>query len=661
MPNGRGATIRLQRRAAQPLRSGEPAAVNRRRSTSPRAAGEKIPRPEAWLAWMGPGRRLLPLAFSAALLTAGPGQTAPTGNVLQEQGQRFHPVWSAGGMVAGQEPLASAAGTAILRAGGNAVDAAVAAAFVEAVTLPQAGNLGGGGFLLLWLPGPSPARARGCLAPAEATVELELGKGHAVGIDFRERAPLAASRDLFLAADGTVDRRRATRSLASSGVPGSVAGLVRAQTCYGRLPLRQVMRPAISLAQGGFVIGKELSDQLRQAAELLAADPESRRIFLLRPTPRGGPLAPSPGSRLRQPELASTLRRIAAEGAAGFYRGPVAGALVTLMDQRQGLITANDLRTYRAQLVRPLQIRFRGHPVLSLPPPAGGLSLLQALRLLEPLDLAPGGSGSAQALHLLVETLNLVFRDRNNQLGDPEHQSIPVDMLLSEPYLASLRGRIDPRRHIPSTQLSAATSSTSEGGNTSHVSATDRQGGLVALTTSLNLPFGNGISIPGAGVLLNNTMDDFTARAGSANAFGLRQGERNTIAPRSRPLSSMAPTLVFRPDGRPWLALGSPGGSRITSTVLQVLLNRLVHGLNLASAVNEPRIHSQLWPDVVGFEQGVSPDTLRLLEAMGHVLTPARAMGAANAVEQLASPLSGSGGSLGVSDPRRSAGPAVGE
>ncbi len=661
MTNRRGATIAGQRRGAFLPRSGEPTVGDRPRPTPPLASGGRISRPEAWFAAMGHGGCLLPLAFSVALLAAGSGHSAPASDVLQEQGQRFHPVWSAGGMVAGQEPLASAAGSAMLRAGGNAVDAAVAAAFVEAVTLPQAGNLGGGGFLLLWLPGPSPARSRGCLAPAAAKVEIELGNGHAVGIDFRERAPLAASRDLFLAADGTVDRRLATRSLASSGVPGSVAGLVLAQTCYGRLPLRQVMRPAISLAQGGFVIGKELSDQLRQAAELLAADPESRRIFLLRPTPRGGPLPPPPGSRWRQPELASTLRRIAAEGAAGFYSGPVAGALLTLMVQRQGLIGANDLRAYRAQMVRPLLIRFRGHPVLSLPPPAGGLSLLQALRLLEPLDLAPGGSGSAQALHLLVETLNLVFRDRNLQLGDPERQAIPVDTLLSEPYLASLRERIDPRRHIPSTVLSAATPGTREGGNTTHVSATDRQGGLVALTTSLNLPFGNGISIPGAGVLLNNTMDDFAARAGSANAFGLRQGERNTIAPRARPLSSMAPTLVFRPDGRPWLALGSPGGSRITSTVLQVLLNRLAHGLNLASAVSEPRIHSQLWPDVVGFEQGVSPDTLRLLEAMGHVLTPARAMGAANAVEQLASPLSGSGGSVGVSDPRRSAGPAVGE
>ena len=607
------------------------------------------------------GLLLLRLTLSAALLASGSGRAATPDEVLQEQGQRFHPVWSAGGMVAGQEPLASAAGAAMLRAGGNAVDAAVAAAFAEAVTLPQAGNLGGGGFLLLWLPGPSPARSRGCLTPAATSPELELGNGHAVGIDFRERAPLAAHRELFLAPDGSIDRQRATRSLASSGVPGSVAGLVRAQTCYGQLPLGRVMAPAIALAQGGFVIGRELSDQLRQAAELLAADPESRRVYLLRRTPQGAVLAPQPGVRLRQPELASTLRRIASGGAAGFYSGPVAGSLIQLMAQRQGLIRADDLRAYRAQLVRPLLIRFRGHPVLGLPPPAGGLSLLQALRLLEPLDLAPGGSGSAQALHLLVEALNLVFRDRNSELGDPERQAIPVQRLLSERHLVRLRAGIDPQRHTPAARLTASAAGTPEGGNTTHLSTTDRHGGLVALTTSLNLPFGNGISIPGTGVLLNNTMDDFAARAGSANAFGLRQGERNSIAPRARPLSSMAPTLVFRPEGQPWLALGSPGGSRITSTVLQVLLNRLVHGLNLASAVSETRIHSQLWPDTVGFEQGLSPDTQRQLKAMGHVLQPTRAMGAANAVEHLPFPRGDRQGSLGVSDPRRSAGPAVGE
>ena len=654
--------IAVERPSIEALPTRQPAASAAARGSQARHSCAKAARPRSWLTGVRPGALLLQLALSTVLLPQSSGRAAPAApasDVLQERGQRFHPVWSAGGMVAGQEPLASAAGARQLRDGGNAVDAAVAAAFVEAVTLPQAGNLGGGGFLLLWLPGPSPARSRGCLPRANGTVELEIGHGHAVGIDFRERAPLSASRDLFLAADGSVDRQRATRSLASSGVPGSVAGLVLAQTCYGRLPLSRVMQPAISLAQGGFLIGKELSDQLQQSAELLAADPESRRLFKLRLTPQGPLLAPAAGTRLRQPELASTLRRIAAEGAAGFYSGPVARTLVTLMERRGGLMRAEDLRSYQAQLVRPLLILFRGHPVLSLPPPAGGLSLLQALRLLEPLDLAPGGS--AQSLHLLVEALNLVFRDRNSQLGDPEHQAIPVKTLLSAPHLDSLRAQIDPRRHTPASLLSDATPGTSEGGNTTHLSTTDHQGGLVALTTSLNLPFGNGISIPGAGVLLNNTMDDFAARAGSANAFGLRQGQRNAIAPRARPLSSMAPTLVFRPDGQPWLALGSPGGSRITSTVLQVLLNRLVHGLNLASAVSEPRIHSQLWPDVVSTEQGVSPDTQRLLEAMGHGLTPARAMGAANAVEQLASPLSGRRGSLGVSDPRRSAGPAVAE
>jgi gamma-glutamyltranspeptidase/glutathione hydrolase len=324
------------------------------------------------------------------------------------------------------------------------------------------------------------------------------------------------------------------------------------------------------------------------------------------------------------------------------------------MERGGGLIRHDDLRAYRARLVAPLQGRFRGHPLLTMPPPGGGLTLLQILGLLEPFDLAGSGLNAAASLHVMAEAMNLAYRDRNTLLGDPEQVPVPVERLLSAAHLEGLRRRIDPQRHTPAQALEAA--SAREGTNTTHLSVADRQGGLVALTTTLNFPYGNGITVPGMGFLLNNEMDDFTAKAGSANAFGLRQGAANAIAPGRRPLSSMAPTLLFRPNGRPWIATGSPGGSRIISTVLQVLLNRIVHGLNLASAVAAPRIHSQLWPDRIDLEQGISPDSRRLLEAMGHTVRQAPAMGAANSVEVLEG-----GGSLGAVDPRRAEGPAVAE
>ena len=676
-------------------------------------------------------------------------------------------------MVASQEGRASAAGAAILRQGGNAVDGAVATAFALAVTLPQAGNLGGGGFLLLWLPGESPARARGCLgasragqspggAPARAATgdlpvgragspsgdgpELRLGNGTAVAVNFRETAPASARSDLFLRADGSVDRQRATRSLESTAVPGSVAGLLLAQRCYGRLPLQVVMAPAITLAEQGVPVDRELADSLAAALPLLAADPTSRALYL-RPVGRpswpaanpgaaeafgrsrppaphssAGPDAPlrpathsaaaavgafvrsprapgaaglgrataspagsgsprparptatpqplgsgstppllralQPGETLRQPELAATLRRIARQREAGFYRGPVAAAVVDLMRQRGGLIQSADLAAYRAELMRPLAGRFAGHPLLAMPPPGGGLTLLQLVGLLDPAELAASGAGSAATLHQLTEAMNLAYRDRNTWLGDPASMASPPPDLLDPAYLAQLRRSIDPRRHRPAAAIAAPPPPRRESVNTTHLSVADRHGGLVALTTTLNFAYGNGVTVPGAGFLLNNEMDDFTAAPGRPNSFGLVQGEANVITPGRRPLSSMAPTLVFRPDGTPWLATGSPGGSRIITTVAQVLLQRILWGANLATAVAAPRIHSQLWPDRLALEEGFSPDTRSLLEGMGHSLHPSPAMGAANSLEVVA-PLGS--GSLGVVDPRRGRTVAVGE
>jgi len=612
-------------------------------------------------------------------------------------------------MVASQEGRASEAGAAILRQGGNAVDGAVATAFALAVTLPQAGNLGGGGFLLLWLPGESPARARGCLGPEVSGPERPIGQGFAVAVNFRETAPAAARADLFLRGDGSVDRQRATRSLQSTAVPGSVAGLLLAQRCYGRLPLQTLMAPAIALAERGVPVDRELADSLTAGLPLLAADPTSRALFL-RPSGRSArpPVSPAtrsaaaavgaavrspgspstdglgratpppdgtgsprpepppppplralqPGETLRQPSLAATLRRIARQGEAGFYRGPVAAALVALMQQRGGLIRSADLAAYRAQLVQPLAASFRGHPVIAMPPPGGGLPLLQLLGLLEPFDLAASGAGSSTTLHRLTEAMNLAYRDRNTWLGDPASMATPPPDLLDPAYLDQLHRSIDPQRHRPAATIAAPPPPRRESVNTTHLSVADRHGGLVALTTTLNFAYGNGVTVPGAGFLLNNEMDDFTAAPGRPNSFGLVQSEANAITPGRRPLSSMAPTLVFRPDGSPWLATGSPGGSRIITTVAQVLLQRIVWGSNLATAVAAPRIHSQLWPDRLSLEEGFSPDTRLLLEAMGHRTQPSPAMGAANSVELLV-PLGS--GSFGVVDPRRGRTVAVGE
>jgi gamma-glutamyltranspeptidase/glutathione hydrolase len=608
------------------------------------------------------GVRPEPALIALVLAFPLPGRANP----LQEGRQRFQPQWSAGGMVASQERLASEAGAAVLRQGGNAVDAAVATAFALAVTLPQAGNLGGGGFALLWLPGPSPARGRGCLPvqrPGASGPELAIGRGVAVAVNFRETAPLAATPGMFLAADGQVDRQRATRSLLSTAVPGTPAGLLLAQRCYGRLPLARVMAPAIALAEQGFAVGPELSRSLRQAAPLLQADPTSRQLFFQPPRQAGGEPRPyRPGQLLRQPQLAASLRRIATAGEAGFYQGPSAQALVALMRERGGLIRQADLDAYRAQLVQPLRARFRGASVLGMPPPSsGGVTLLQLLQILEPLPLERWGLNSAAGIHALVEAMNLAYRDRNQWLGDPDQVSIPLERLLSADHAGALRGQLDLNRHRAAATLAPPAAPRREGPNTTHISVADRNGGLVALTTTLNFAYGNGVSVPGAGFLLNNEMDDFTASPGQPNAYGLVQGEANAIAPGKRPLSSMSPTLVFRPDGSPWLATGSPGGSRIITTVLQVLLGRLVHGLNLASAVASPRVHSQLWPDQISHEQGISPDTLDLLRRRGHQLQLAPAMGSANSVEVLQPAAGDVGRSLGVADPRRLDAAAVAE
>ena len=558
-------------------------------------------------------------------------------NLLQESGQRFHPVHSSLGIVSSQERLASEVGAFMLRKGGNAMDAAVATAFALSVTLPQAGNLGGGGFLVFW---HAPERK-------------------AYALNFREMAPHLAHRDLFLDADGEVSKNKEFFSLLSTGVPGSVAGLLKAQERFGRLSRVEVMAQSIQLADEGFVIYPQLADSLKRVFLRLSKDPTARSLFYRQvELPDGGPqwIPYQSGEQLRQPELAQSLKLISSKGTAGFYEGTTAHQIVALMKSQGGLIDYRDLTDFTAPWVEPVKGVFRGHTVISMPPPSsGGITLLQILRLIEPFDLESLGTNSADSIHLLTESMNLAYRDRNQFLGDPDQIDIPVRRLLSHSYLDSLRNQLNLSSHTSAVDL-AGQAPLSSGVNTTHLSVADRDGSLVALTTTLNFAYGNGIAVPGAGFLLNNELADFTAKPGVPNAYGLVQGEQNAVAPSRRPLSLMTPTIVLNQEGDSWLATGSPGGSRIITTVVQVLLNRIIHGLNLATSVATPRIHSQLWPDSLQLEQGFSPDTLELLKQRGHALRFTRSMGSANSVE-----LKPNGGSFGVADPRRPEGAAIAE
>lgn len=558
-------------------------------------------------------------------------------NLLQESGQRFHPVHSSLGIVSSQERLASEVGALMLRKGGNAIDAAVATAFALSVTLPQAGNLGGGGFLVFWF---APERK-------------------AYALNFREIAPRLAHRDLFLDPDGEVSKSKEFFSLLSTGVPGSVAGLLKAQERFGRLSRVEVMAPSIQLADDGFVIYPQLADSLKRAFPRLRQDPTARSLFYRQVELPGGGAQWIPyqsGELLRQPELAQSLKLISLKGTSAFYEGKIAHQIVTLMKSQGGLIDHRDLADFTAPWVEPVKGVFRGHTVISMPPPSsGGITLLQILKLIDHFDLEALGSNSADSIHLLTESMNLAYRDRNQFLGDPDQIDIPMRRLLSQSYIDRLRDQLNLASHTSAADL-AGQAPLSSGVNTTHLSVADRDGSLVALTTTLNFAYGNGLAVPGSGFLLNNELADFTAKPGVPNAYGLVQGEQNAVASSRRPLSSMTPTIVLNKEGDSWLATGSPGGSRIITTVVQVLLNRIVYGLNLATSVAIPRIHSQLWPDSLQLEQGFSPDTVELLKQRGHTLRFTRSMGSANSVE-----LKPNGGSFGVADPRRPEGAAIAE
>jgi gamma-glutamyltranspeptidase / glutathione hydrolase len=526
------------------------------------------------------------------------------------------------GMVVSSARRASEIGAGILRAGGNAVDAAVAVGYALAVVDPCCGNIGGGGFMTLHLAG-----------------------GRDSFIDFRETAPAAASREMYLGADGKPVAALSRYGWRAIGVPGTVMGLDRAAREYGRLPRAALVAPALALARDGYVLSPADAEPLAAKAGLFQRDPAAAKIFL---RPDGSPLAA--GDRLVQRDLASVLAAIAKQGPAAFYEGPVAAIVERASREHGGTLRARDFAGYAARQGPPLVCLYRGYRILSAPPPSsGGVTMCEILGILDGYDMRALGFRSARSVRLLVEAMRRAFADRNAELGDPGFVENPVGRLLSEHYAASLRAAIAAGGSPPPASPPAA-----EKPETTHYSVVDDAGNAVAVTYTLNGYFGAGVIAPGTGFFLNNEMDDFTAKPGTANQYGLVQGEKNAIAPGKRPLSSMAPTIVEK-DGKVRLVLGSPGGPRIITTVLETLMNIVDYGMAPQEAVDAPRLHFQGRPDAVLYERfGLSPDTLALLRGMGYRLVEEKPWGGIELIEIAGDRL------YGANDSRRPAGAAVG-
>jgi gamma-glutamyltranspeptidase/glutathione hydrolase len=495
--------------------------------------------------------------------------------------------------VASVHPRASEVGAAVLRRGGNAVDAAVAVGFALAVVHPSAGNLGGGGFMV---------------------VRFADGTAHA--LDFRETAPDRATRDMYLDSTGQLTDRSVIGHLAA-GVPGSVAGLAEAQRRFGRLPLAEVMEPAVRLARDGVTLDDDRSRSLASAAYRLRRFDASRGQFLL-PSDE----APPPGTLFTQPDLARTLTAIADSGPAAFYEGYIADLIVAEMEHGGGLISREDLARYRPIWREPVVIRYRGHTVYSMPPSSsGGVTMGEILNILEGYDPLPP-FGSARQIHLLAEAMRRAFTDRNHFLGDPAFVDMPIDLLLSKTYAAEQRRSIDPERASRSQMLVPGRA---EAEQTTHYSVVDADGNAVSVTTTLNGGYGSGVTVAGAGFLLNNEMDDFAAAPGQPNMYGLVQGEANAIQPGKRMLSAMTPSIVLDPAGVLFMVVGTPGGPTIITTVTQVISNVIDHGMDLATAVAAPRIHHQALPDRIDYEHGgLAPEVVAQLERMGHTVRERR-------------------------------------
>jgi gamma-glutamyltranspeptidase / glutathione hydrolase len=558
------------------------------------------------------------MSLSAIALVAVIAAPLPIGAARQ-------PVRARHGMVVAMEALATDVGVGVLQKGGNAVDAAVAVGFALAVTHPFAGNLGGGGYML-----------------------IRLADGRTTFIDFRERAPEKASRNMYLDANGD-PTRESIEGWRSSGVPGTVRGLAMALSKYGKRSWADSLAPAIDLATKGFPVSYGLSESLKGSRSLASA-PESKRIFQ-----KNGSFF-EVGEMLVQPELGQTLQRIARSGPDEFYEGETARRFADEMVKHGGLITGADLKNYKAIERVPLSGSYLGYTIITAPPSSsGGIALLEMLGILDGTGYEKGGAGSASSIHYLAEAMRRAYADRNEYVGDPDFVKVPIAGLLDRGYLAKLRASIDPERATPSDQVKPGQPSRTEHEQTTHYSVVDSEGNAVAVTYTLNGGFGNGITVPGLGFLLNNEMDDFASKPGTANMFGLVQGEANAIQPGKRPLSSMTPTIVVK-DNKLFMTAGAPGGSRISTAVMQVILNVIDFGLNVQDAVDAPRVHHQWLPDKLSLERGISPDTVAILKSRGYDVD----YNAGVVLAQVAAIVNDGGWLQGASDGRTATGKAAG-
>ncbi len=572
--------------------------------------------------------RRLVLALLLAITSAAPAfsqeqrrfYTPPATDTL-------HSIPAENGMVVAQEKLAAQAGADILRQGGNAVDAAVATGFAMAVTYPRAGNIGGGGFMVIHL----------------------AKSGEDIAIDYRETAPQAMTRDIFLT-DGKPDPDKSRNSALGIGVPGTVAGLALALEKYGsgKFTLAQILKPAIDLARDGFIVTDDTADTLSDMYRRMSRWPSSAKTFS---HADGTPL--HEGDRLIQGDLTATLSAISEQGPRGFYEGAVAEKLVAGIRKAGGIISLDDLKSYQAVIRTPVRGTYRGYEIVSMPQPSsGGVVLLETLNILEGFQMSDMKQGSAASLHLMIEALKRAFADRARYLGDPAFVDAPTQILIAKDYAAKQRESIDLTRATPWVDVRNA-KPLHEGSNTTHYSVIDSSGNAVSNTYTLNFPYGVGLVADGTGVLLNNELDDFTAAPGAANAVGLVSFEANLPGPGKRPLSSMSPTIVLK-DGKPVLVTGSPGASRIISVVTQIIVDVIDYRMDIAAAVAAPRVHHQWLPDEVRFERGFPDDVLAELAAKGHKLVEPLGYSSANSI--VVTPY----GLLGAPDPRTRGSEAAG-
>ncbi|ATQ85321.1 gamma-glutamyltransferase [Moraxella osloensis] len=567
-----------------------------------------------------------PIAQSKLLPKPATNASQLAANRYDSSNDIFHPVYGKNGMVASEQGLATQVGLDILKQGGNAIDAAVAVGFALAVVLPNAGNIGGGGFMVLH--------------------DDKTGKD--VAIDFREIAPAKASRDMYLDNQGNVIDGKSLFTHDASGVPGTVAGMEYALKKWGTMPLSKVLEPAIKLADKGFIVSDVLAQTLKEEKSTLGKWSASKAIFFK----NGEPL--KSGDLLVQKDLAKSLRLIAKQGAKAFYQGEIATKIAKEMQSHGGTMTLEDLKAYKVVERQPIIGDYRGYKVVTMPPPSsGGVHLIEILNMLEHYPIKEDGVNSAKNIHHMAESMKLAYADRSEYLGDPDFVKIPVTGLTSKAYANERVKTIDDNKARLSSTIKPGKPQPYESDQTTHFSVMDKAGNAAAVTYTLNLNFGSGIVAEGTGILLNNEMDDFSVKPGVPNAFGLVGGTANAIEAKKRPLSSMTPTIVMK-NNKPWLVTGSPGGARIITTVLQSVVNTIDHEMNPAEAIITPRVHHQWLPDELRVEEGISPDTIKLLQDKGHKVVTKAPMGRIQIIQ------ADDSGFYGYSDPRNPDGKTLG-